>query len=124
MPTLFDSHDEFNEWFSKDIETHVERQSGIDEGMKRTEWRLMGVFHGPSGETEWVLYGPSGETWGFCMDRVERHGAVVYKDRVERQKECCMDTWSVVWMEWRDMGCCCCSPFSPCSFQSGSLASR
>ncbi|KAL3872724.1 hypothetical protein ACJMK2_035930 [Sinanodonta woodiana] len=31
MPTLFDSHDEFNEWFSKDIESHVERQSGIDE---------------------------------------------------------------------------------------------
>ncbi|KAH9509093.1 putative DNA helicase ino80 [Bulinus truncatus] len=31
MPTLFDSHDEFNEWFSKDIESHVEKQSGIDE---------------------------------------------------------------------------------------------
>ena len=31
MPTLFDSHDEFNEWFSKDIESHAERQSGIDE---------------------------------------------------------------------------------------------
>ncbi|CAE1322968.1 INO80 [Acanthosepion pharaonis] len=31
MPTLFDSHEEFNEWFSKDIESHVERQSGIDE---------------------------------------------------------------------------------------------
>ncbi|XP_052767691.1 chromatin-remodeling ATPase INO80-like [Mya arenaria] len=31
MPTLFDSHDEFNEWFSKDIENHAEKQSGIDE---------------------------------------------------------------------------------------------
>ncbi|XP_038077315.1 chromatin-remodeling ATPase INO80-like [Patiria miniata] len=31
MPTLFDSHDEFNEWFSKDIESHAERQSGINE---------------------------------------------------------------------------------------------
>lgn len=31
MPTLFDSHEEFNEWFSKDIESHVEKQSGIDE---------------------------------------------------------------------------------------------
>lgn len=31
MPTLFDSHDEFAEWFSKDIESHAERQSGIDE---------------------------------------------------------------------------------------------
>ncbi|XP_022083274.1 DNA helicase INO80-like isoform X2 [Acanthaster planci] len=31
MPTLFDSHEEFNEWFSKDIESHAERQSGINE---------------------------------------------------------------------------------------------
>ncbi|XP_077863230.1 chromatin-remodeling ATPase INO80 [Saccoglossus kowalevskii] len=31
MPTLFDSHEEFNEWFSKDIESHVEKQSGISE---------------------------------------------------------------------------------------------
>ena len=31
MPTLFDSHDEFSEWFSKDIESHAENKSGIDE---------------------------------------------------------------------------------------------
>lgn len=31
MPTLFDSHDEFNEWFSKDIESHAENRSTIDE---------------------------------------------------------------------------------------------
>nr|XP_054758604.1 chromatin-remodeling ATPase INO80-like [Lytechinus pictus] len=31
MPTLFDSHEEFNDWFSKDIESHVEKQSGFDE---------------------------------------------------------------------------------------------
>ncbi|ESO06198.1 hypothetical protein HELRODRAFT_106049 [Helobdella robusta] len=30
MPTLFDSHEEFNEWFSKDIESHVEKQSSLD----------------------------------------------------------------------------------------------
>jgi len=30
MPTLFDSHEEFNEWFSKDIENHVEKQSNLD----------------------------------------------------------------------------------------------
>lgn len=31
MPTLFDSHDEFSEWFSKDIESHVEnRGSGLN----------------------------------------------------------------------------------------------
>uniref|UniRef100_A0A3Q4I5D4 Chromatin-remodeling ATPase INO80 n=1 Tax=Neolamprologus brichardi TaxID=32507 RepID=A0A3Q4I5D4_NEOBR len=27
MPTLFDSHEEFNEWFSKDIESHAENKS-------------------------------------------------------------------------------------------------
>lgn len=31
MPSMFDSHEEFSEWFSKDIENHAERQSGIDE---------------------------------------------------------------------------------------------
>ncbi|CAH2095187.1 unnamed protein product [Euphydryas editha] len=31
MPTLFDSHDEFNEWFSKDIESHAENKTTIDE---------------------------------------------------------------------------------------------
>ncbi|VEN49090.1 unnamed protein product [Callosobruchus maculatus] len=31
MPTLFDSHEEFNEWFSKDIENHAENKTGIDE---------------------------------------------------------------------------------------------
>ncbi|XP_071962626.1 chromatin-remodeling ATPase INO80-like [Antedon mediterranea] len=31
MPTLFDSHDEFNEWFSKDIESHAEKQTGVNE---------------------------------------------------------------------------------------------
>ncbi|XP_039260752.2 chromatin-remodeling ATPase INO80-like [Styela clava] len=31
MPSLFDSHSEFNEWFSKDIENHIENKSNIDE---------------------------------------------------------------------------------------------
>lgn len=31
MPTLFDSHEEFNEWFSKDIESHAENKTGINE---------------------------------------------------------------------------------------------
>ena len=30
MPTIFDSHEEFNEWFSKDIESHAEKRSGLD----------------------------------------------------------------------------------------------
>ncbi|XP_040576365.1 chromatin-remodeling ATPase INO80 isoform X2 [Lepeophtheirus salmonis] len=31
MPTLFDSHQEFNDWFSKDIESTAENKSQIDE---------------------------------------------------------------------------------------------
>ncbi|XP_067943533.1 chromatin-remodeling ATPase INO80-like isoform X2 [Watersipora subatra] len=31
MPTLFDSHEEFNEWFSKDIESSAEKGSTIDQ---------------------------------------------------------------------------------------------
>lgn len=32
MPTLFDSHDEFNEWFSKDIENHAsEKKPSLDQ---------------------------------------------------------------------------------------------
>ncbi len=31
MPTLFDSHDEFTEWFSKDIESHAENKSALNE---------------------------------------------------------------------------------------------
>lgn len=35
MPTMFDSHDEFTEWFSKDIESHAENKTGIDESKKK-----------------------------------------------------------------------------------------
>lgn len=31
MPSLFDSHLWFNEWFSKDIEGHVENKTHVDE---------------------------------------------------------------------------------------------
>lgn len=31
MPTLFDSHAEFDEWFSKDIESSVEKKSSVDQ---------------------------------------------------------------------------------------------
>lgn len=31
MPTLFDSHEEFNEWFSKDIENHALAKTTLDE---------------------------------------------------------------------------------------------
>jgi len=35
MPTMFDSHDEFTEWFSKDIESHAENKTGIDESKNK-----------------------------------------------------------------------------------------
>ena len=38
MPTLFDSHEEFNEWFSKDIENHAENKSAIDQGKKKNTY--------------------------------------------------------------------------------------
>lgn len=31
MPSLFDSHDEFSEWFSKDIESHAQKNSELNE---------------------------------------------------------------------------------------------
>jgi SNF2 family DNA or RNA helicase len=34
MPMLFDSHDEFAEWFSKDIENVAENKGSIDESNK------------------------------------------------------------------------------------------
>ena len=37
MPTLFDSHEEFNEWFSRDIENHAENKSAIDQGISENK---------------------------------------------------------------------------------------
>ena len=35
MPTIFDSHDEFAEWFSKDIETHAaDKEKGTVRNIK------------------------------------------------------------------------------------------
>ena len=31
MPTLFDNHDEFSEWFSKDIESHAQSNTKLNE---------------------------------------------------------------------------------------------
>lgn len=33
MPSLFDSHDEFSEWFSKDIESHAQSNTSLNERM-------------------------------------------------------------------------------------------
>lgn len=46
MPTLFDSHEEFNEWFSKDIESHAENKSAIDESeYKKSSSARREFFH-------------------------------------------------------------------------------
>lgn len=43
MPTLFDSHEEFNEWFSKDIESHAENKSAIDESERDLRFFILPV---------------------------------------------------------------------------------
>jgi len=60
MPTLFDSNDEFNEWFSKDIENFAEKQSGLDEG----KWPGVHWALGDSREKDPVFHG----AWLDCRD--------------------------------------------------------
>lgn len=45
MPTLFDSHEEFNEWFSKDIESHAENKSAIDESEYSKGYYFFPLFY-------------------------------------------------------------------------------
>lgn len=46
MPTLFDSHDEFTEWFSKDIENHAENkgESNLNEHQIRRLHMILKPF--------------------------------------------------------------------------------
>ena len=45
MPTLFDSHDEFNEWFSKDIEGHAQDKAAkFDEAQLRRLHMILKPF--------------------------------------------------------------------------------
>lgn len=44
MPTMFDSHDEFTEWFSKDIESHAENKTGIDESKAKVLYNYYYFF--------------------------------------------------------------------------------
>lgn len=60
MPTMFDSHDEFNEWFSKDIESHAENKASIDESMEHTSWnlyfeKLINIFSFLHLQLEWYI---------------------------------------------------------------------
>ncbi|BFZ53064.1 Putative DNA helicase ino80 [Savitreella phatthalungensis] len=44
MPTLFDSHDEFSEWFSKDIENHAQKNSELNEQQLRRLHMILKPF--------------------------------------------------------------------------------
>jgi DNA helicase INO80 len=44
MPTLFDSHDEFSEWFSKDIESHAQSNTELNEQQLRRLHALLKPF--------------------------------------------------------------------------------
>ncbi|GMM34466.1 chromatin-remodeling ATPase [Saccharomycopsis crataegensis] len=44
MPTLFDSHDEFSEWFSKDIENHATNNSKLNEAQLRRLHMILKPF--------------------------------------------------------------------------------
>ncbi|CAG8553105.1 8682_t:CDS:10, partial [Ambispora gerdemannii] len=44
MPTLFDSHQEFSEWFSKDIESHAENKGSLNEHQLRRLHMILKPF--------------------------------------------------------------------------------
>ncbi|KAL5463607.1 hypothetical protein EMCRGX_G032521 [Ephydatia muelleri] len=44
MPSMFDSHEEFNEWFSKDIESHAEKKSILDENQLSRLHKILKPF--------------------------------------------------------------------------------
>ncbi|KAG0686949.1 putative DNA helicase ino80 [Pichia californica] len=44
MPSLFDSHDEFSEWFSKDIEAHAQSNSKLNEEQLRRLHAILKPF--------------------------------------------------------------------------------
>ena len=67
MPSLFDSHDEFNEWFSKDIENAAENK-----GSKLNEYQLRRLH---------MILKP------FMLRRVKRH---VQNELSEKVCTCCL----------------------------------
>lgn len=44
MPTLFDSHEEFSEWFSKDIESHAENKGSLNQHQLRRLHMILKPF--------------------------------------------------------------------------------
>jgi len=44
MPSLFDSHDEFSEWFSQDIEKNADNKNGMNEHQLRRLHMILKPF--------------------------------------------------------------------------------
>ena len=68
MPSLFDSHDEFNEWFSKDIENAAENK-----GSKLNEHQLRRLH---------MILKP------FMLRRVKRHVQNELSEKVAYRSRC------------------------------------
>ena len=67
MPSLFDSHEEFSEWFSKDIESHAENKSSLNEHqLKRLHMILK----------------------PFMLRRVKKHVQHELGDKIELEVKC------------------------------------
>ncbi|EEQ86916.1 DNA helicase INO80 [Blastomyces dermatitidis ER-3] len=67
MPTLFDSHDEFSEWFSKDIESHAQSNTKLNEDqLKRLHMILK----------------------PFMLRRIKKHVQKELGDKVEKDVFC------------------------------------
>lgn len=67
MPTLFDSHDEFSEWFSKDIESHAQSNTKLDE----TQLKRLHMILKP-----------------FMLRRIKKHVQQELGDKVEKDVFC------------------------------------
>ena len=44
MPSIFDSHDEFSDWFAKDIESHAQSNTSLDEQQLRRLHMILKPF--------------------------------------------------------------------------------
>jgi DNA helicase INO80 len=70
MPTLFDSHDLFNQWFSKDIESHAQTQSG------ELDQQQVSRLH--------MILKP------FMLRRIKRDVANEMAEKIEKEVKCSM----------------------------------
>jgi hypothetical protein len=79
MPSLFDSHDEFNEWFSKDIESAAENK-----GNKLSEYQLRRLH---------MILKP------FMLRRVKRHVQNELSEKVLCSSDNCHIFTNLSWQD-------------------------